>query len=135
MMLQGCGKDSSTTVDHQTNDSGEKSQPPTGPVDWKDWVEDRSHKLQRPPEQDDNFRELQRRMLIQVLMTWEEEGLVPEGDNPNAYREVSEWDPLFLARIILILGPLVRYLKLRVAHAPGIPGTFSPPQTLNETVS
>ena len=24
-------------------------------------------------------------------------------------------------------GPLARYLKLRVAHVPGIPGTFSPP--------
>ena len=24
-------------------------------------------------------------------------------------------------------GPLARYVKLRVAHAPGIPGTFSPP--------
>ena len=25
-------------------------------------------------------------------------------------------------------GPLARYVKLRVAHAPGMPGTFSPPQ-------
>ena len=24
-------------------------------------------------------------------------------------------------------GPLARYIKLRVAHAPGIPGAFSPP--------
>ena len=24
-------------------------------------------------------------------------------------------------------GPLTRYVKLRVAHAPGMPGTFSPP--------
>ena len=24
-------------------------------------------------------------------------------------------------------GPLARYVKLRVAHAPGMPGTFSPP--------
>ena len=24
-------------------------------------------------------------------------------------------------------GPLTRYAKLRVAHAPGMPGTFSPP--------
>ena len=27
----------------------------------------------------------------------------------------------------LLLGPLTRYVKLRVAHAPGMPGTFSPP--------
>ena len=26
-------------------------------------------------------------------------------------------------------GPLARYVKLRVAHAPGMPGTFSPPLT------
>ena len=26
----------------------------------------------------------------------------------------------------LLHGPLVRYVKLQVAHAPGIPGTFSP---------
>ena len=30
-------------------------------------------------------------------------------------------------------GPLARYVKLRVAHAPGMPGTFSPPPTSNET--
>ena len=29
-------------------------------------------------------------------------------------------------------GPLTRYVKLRVVHAPGMPGTFSPP-TSNET--
>ena len=28
---------------------------------------------------------------------------------------------------ILGHGPLTRYVKLRVAHAPGMPGTFSPP--------
>ena len=26
-------------------------------------------------------------------------------------------------------GTLARYVKLRVAHAPGMPGTFSPPLT------
>ena len=31
--------------------------------------------------------------------------------------------------------PLTRYEKLRVAHAPGMPGTFSRPPTSNETVS
>ena len=30
-------------------------------------------------------------------------------------------------------GPLVRYVKLRVAHAPGMPGTFYPPPTSKET--
>ena len=32
-------------------------------------------------------------------------------------------------------GPLARYVKLRVAHAPGMPGTFSPPPTSKETAS
>ena len=30
-------------------------------------------------------------------------------------------------------GPLTRYVKLRVAHAPGMPGTFSSPPTSKET--
>ena len=32
-------------------------------------------------------------------------------------------------------GPLTRYIKLRVAHAPGMPETFSPPPTSKETAS
>ena len=34
---------------------------------------------------------------------------------------------------ISIHGPLTRYVKLRVAYAPGMPGTFSPPPTSKET--
>ena len=29
-------------------------------------------------------------------------------------------------------GPLTRYAKLRVAHAPGMPGTFSPPSLVSD---
>ena len=29
-------------------------------------------------------------------------------------------------------GPLTRYAKLRVAHAPGMPGTFSPPPLVSD---
>ena len=32
-------------------------------------------------------------------------------------------------------GPLTRYKKLQVAHAPGMPGTFSPPPISKETTS
>ena len=32
-------------------------------------------------------------------------------------------------------GPLTRYIKFRVAHAPGMPGTFSPPLTSKEIAS
>ena len=34
-----------------------------------------------------------------------------------------------------IHGPLVRYVKLRIVQAPGMPGTFSPPPTSKETAS
>ena len=30
-------------------------------------------------------------------------------------------------------GPLARYVKLRVVHAPGMPGTFSPPPRVSDT--
>ena len=30
-------------------------------------------------------------------------------------------------------GPLARYVKLRVAHAPGMPGTFSPPPRVSDS--
>ena len=29
-------------------------------------------------------------------------------------------------------GPLIRYVKLRVAHTPGMPGTFSPPLQVSD---
>ena len=32
-------------------------------------------------------------------------------------------------------GPLTRYVKLRIAHALGMPGTFSSPPCSNETAS
>ena len=32
-------------------------------------------------------------------------------------------------------GPLSRYVKLQVAHVPGMPGTFSPPPSSRETAS
>ena len=37
--------------------------------------------------------------------------------------------------IYLADGPLVRYVELRVAHAPEMPGTFSPPPISKETAS
>ena len=37
--------------------------------------------------------------------------------------------------IPLQYGPLTKYVKLRVAHAPGRPGTFSPAPTSKETTS
>ena len=36
------------------------------------------------------------------------------------------------AFISFINGPLTRYVNLRVAHAPGMPGTFSPPPWISD---
>ena len=43
--------------------------------------------------------------------------------------------PIWLQRqhFVLYDGPLTRYVKLWVAHAPGMLGTFSPPPTSKET--
>ena len=50
----------------------------------------------------------------------------------------EDWNPL-LSRLLLFLlneqpahGLLNRYVKLRVAHAPGMPGTFSPPPRVSD---
>ena len=37
-------------------------------------------------------------------------------------------------RTVLVHGPLARYVKLRVPHAPGIPGAFSPPPRVSDPV-
>ena len=41
----------------------------------------------------------------------------------------------FITSNDVFYGPLTRYVKLRVAHAPGMPGTFSPPPISKETAS
>ena len=41
----------------------------------------------------------------------------------------------YLNQLIFSNGPLTRYGKLLFAHAPGMPGTFSPPSTSKETTS
>ena len=38
----------------------------------------------------------------------------------------------FTSILFAINGPLVRYVKLRVAHAPGMLGTFSPPPRVRD---
>ena len=42
------------------------------------------------------------------------------------------WLPTFVSPRLCHYGPLVRYVKLRVAHAPGMPGTFSHPPRFND---
>ena len=43
----------------------------------------------------------------------------------------GSWGHL-ISRVLLGHGPLARYVKLRVAHAPGMPGTFSPPLPVSD---
>ena len=40
--------------------------------------------------------------------------------------------PTVVANVPFNHGPLNRYAKLRVAHVPGIPGTFSPPPLVSD---
>ena len=37
-----------------------------------------------------------------------------------------------MTELNIIHGPLARYVKSRVAHAPGMPGTFSPPPRVSD---
>ena len=43
--------------------------------------------------------------------------------------------PVFYPMSCECHGPLAWYVKLRVAHAPGMPGVFSPPRNSKETTS
>ena len=38
----------------------------------------------------------------------------------------------FLFHGVKLYGPLTKYVKLRVAHVPGMPGTFSPPPRVSD---
>ena len=55
--------------------------------------------------------------------------VVPKGDITHLVPKIYHvlWHLYYTGNKTLPHGPLTRYLKLRVAHAPGIPGTFSPP--------
>ena len=55
----------------------------------------------------------------------------------DSYRGVSRcWRVIdSSSRDTIMRGPLARYAKLRIAHALGMPATFSPPQISNGTAS
>ena len=48
---------------------------------------------------------------------------------PHIYDHPEKWP---YQRGSTLHGPLTRYVKLRVAHAPGIPWTFSPPPQVSD---
>ena len=50
--------------------------------------------------------------------------------SPSYIRDVTVVRTMFLHACAH--GPLARYLKLRVAQAPGMPGTFSPPPRVSD---
>ena len=39
---------------------------------------------------------------------------------------------LWATKISALYGPIARYVKFRVAHSPGMPGTFSPPPRVSD---
>ena len=54
------------------------------------------------------------------------------------YRAIKETEVLSIhteRSMIIRYGPLTRYVKLRVEHAPGMSGAFSPPPTSKGTAS
>ena len=71
---------------------------------------------------------------------------IPSYTTTTLQHQLSD-DPCFLSAIIFFIqfvskvtawssnGPLTCYVKLLVAHAPGMPGTASPPPTSKETAS
>ena len=60
----------------------------------------------------------------------------PPGDKPCSEPTMANLlTQICVTRPRHLNGPLAKCVKLRVAHAPGIPGTFSPPQTSREPAS
>ena len=51
--------------------------------------------------------------------------------------QLNLWDLTLREMFRFLVGhePLTRYVKLQVAHTPGMPGTFSPPLTSKETAT
>ena len=65
------------------------------------------------------------------------EDLVTCGQEPLCVALYKEWNTggTRVHKTCVAHGPLTRYVILRVPHAPGIPGTFSPPPISKETAS
>ena len=61
--------------------------------------------------------------------------LVKKKQDPNMLHVCSRYHECRCLFDTRSHGPLTRYVKLRVAHAPGMPGTISPPLTSKETAS
>ena len=75
---------------------------------------------------------------------WTNDGQVHIHASPTGFNELTakkpmdlKWPSRSLNFILddIINGPLIRYVKLRVAYAPGMPGKFPPSPTSKETAS
>ena len=74
------------------------------------------------------FGDIRQYGFVNIMDKWHETAISCGGAGP--YLWISPEQPIELCH-----GPLTIYVKLRVAHAPGMPGTFSPPSTWKETAS
>ena len=70
--------------------------------------------------------------LFSVMHSWIANYLILKLQNLQNHGAVI-WAHLKIVMIFSLHGPPIRYVKLRVAHAPGMPGRFSPPPTSEET--
>ena len=61
---------------------------------------------------------------------------IPSGDHKLVAGLELSWEKLYVPKqkkkIIICYGPLARYVKLRFAHALGMPGAFSPPPRVSD---
>ena len=77
-------------------------------------------------------------LMYTFTLDWTNDGIVGDLRNDIHVTSLYDWANGTVAVQLPPThqnGPLARYIKLRVAHAPGMPGTFSPPPTSKETVS
>ena len=70
------------------------------------------------------------RKVVQNMECHKRPGKSNRGSTLNSKWATDEYCQWF--RIQGLHGPLARYVKLRVAHAPGMPGTFSPPPRVSD---
>ena len=59
------------------------------------------------------------RIAVDCICGWRDDCKIDDASRLSRRRILS---PAHMSRH----GPLIRYVKLRIAHAPGMPGTFSP---------
>ena len=80
---------------------------------------------------------LQYRDIVETWLIMGKKSKIRRNRNQDSFRKM----PLNMSCAMRVQvysdlhGPLTRYVKLCVAHAPGMPGTFSPPPTSKETAS